>query len=219
MRPGTALPPGPGPVTSDVTAGRPLATTLHLRQLVPGQWRRGTGPPRGGESAGAIVVAGQRLRDVVMTSGNRCCAGGGQLRPEGTRYSRLNLGNPGHSGLTPLRRCGARRRAQPSTRPGLQRRPGHLPAGGVASRSRQGRRGVSADDVYGQRQCRADRDGAAGSVDTGTRSLIPSPTTEWTGAAGLCGGRAVHTAATGRPRWAPTSAMSRIRFTRGPARW
>ena len=136
-----------------------------------------------------MVSQASRLQDVRYDIRGPVLRRARQLEADGHQILKLNLGNPAPFGLTAPDAVLQRRGAQHRRRPGVQRRPGHLPgpAGGRRSpSSARGVAGVGPDDVFlGNGVSELIVMALQGLLDPGDEVLIPSPDYPlWTGAVG-----------------------------------
>jgi alanine-synthesizing transaminase len=154
-----------------------------------------------------MVSQASRLRDVRYDIRGPVLRRARELEAEGHQILKLNLGNPAPFGLT----------APDAVVDGVVRSideaQGYSDARGIypareavaASFQRKGVAGVGPDDVFlGNGVSELIVMALQGLVDDGDEVLIPSPDYPlWTGAVGLCGGRAVHYCCDERAGWAP----------------
>jgi alanine-synthesizing transaminase len=154
-----------------------------------------------------MVPQASRLRDVRYDIRGPVLRRARQLEADGHQILKLNLGNPAPFGLNApeavLRDVVHRLRdAQ-----GYSDARGIYPARLAVAQSfqRKGVSGVGPDDVFlGNGVSELIVMALQGLLDTGDEVLIPSPDYPlWTGAVGLCGGRAVHYRCDEQAGWEP----------------
>jgi alanine-synthesizing transaminase len=154
-----------------------------------------------------LVSQASRLRDVRYDIRGPVLRRARQLEAEGHEILKLNLGNPAPFGLTApeavLRDVvHSLRDAQ-----GYSDARGIYPAREAVAQWYQGKgvTGVGPDDVYlGNGVSELIVMALQGLLEPGDEVLIPSPDYPlWTGAVGLCGGRAVHYRCEEQEGWAP----------------
>src|ERR1700691_662570 len=159
------------------------------------------------ERCGALVSQASRLRDVRYDIRGPVLRRARQLEAEGHEILQLNLGHPAPFGLTApeavLRDVvHSLRDAQ-----GYSDARGIYPAREAVAQWYQGKgvTGVGPDDVYlGNGVSELIVMALQGLLEPGDEVLIPSPDYPlWTGAVGLCGGRAVHYRCEEQEGWAP----------------
>jgi alanine-synthesizing transaminase len=154
-----------------------------------------------------MVSQASRLKDVRYDIRGPVLRRARQLEADGHQILKLNLGNPAPFGLSApeavLRDVvHTIRHAQ-----GYSDARGIYPARLAVAESFQGKgvSGVGPDDVFlGNGVSELIVMALQGLLDTGDEVLIPSPDYPlWTGAVGLCGGRAVHYRCDEQAGWAP----------------
>ena len=154
-----------------------------------------------------MVSQASRLKDVRYDIRGPVLRRARQLEADGHQILKLNLGNPAPFGLSApeavLRDVvHTIRQAQ-----GYSDARGIYPARLAVAESFQGKgvSGVGPDDVFlGNGVSELIVMALQGLLDTGDEELIPSPDYPlWTGAVGLCGGRAVHYRCDEQAGWAP----------------
>jgi alanine-synthesizing transaminase len=154
-----------------------------------------------------MVSQASRLRDVRYDIRGPVLRRARQLEAEGHEILKLNLGNPAPFGLTAPDAVVRDVVRSIDEAQGYSDARGIYPARQAVAESfeRKGVAGVSADDVYlGNGVSELIVMALQGLLDTGDEVLIPSPDYPlWTGAAGLCGGRAVHYRCDEQAGWAP----------------
>jgi alanine-synthesizing transaminase len=154
-----------------------------------------------------MVPQANRLRDVRYDIRGPVLRRARQLEAEGHRILKLNLGNPAPFGLSAPE--SVLRDVVHSIRDaqGYSDARGIYPARLAVAESfeRKGVTGVGPDDVFlGNGVSELIVMALQGLLDTGDEVLIPSPDYPlWTGAVGLCGGRAVHYHCDEQESWAP----------------
>src|SRR5262249_21158920 len=154
-----------------------------------------------------MVSQASRLRDVRYDIRGPVLRRARQLEAEGHQILKLNLGNPAPFGLT------APDAVVHNVMRSIDQAQGYSDARGIspareavaASFQRKGVAGVGPDDVFlGNGVSELIVMALQGLVDADDEVLIPSPDYPlWTGAVGLCGGRAVHYRCDERAGWAP----------------
>ena len=154
-----------------------------------------------------MVSQASRLRDVRYDIRGPVLRRARQLEADGHQVLKLNLGNPAPFGLTaPDAVLGSVVRSIGDAQ-GYSDSRGIYPARLAVARSYQGKgvAGVGPDDVFlGNGVSELIVMALQGLLDTGDEVLIPSPDYPlWTGAVGLCGGRAVHYRCDEQDGWAP----------------
>src|SRR5260221_13996786 len=154
-----------------------------------------------------MVSQASRLRDGRYDIRGPVLRRGRQLEAEGHEILKLNLGNPAPFGLTaPDAVVGGVVRSINDAQ-GYSDARGIYPAREAVAQSyeRRGVAGVGPDDVFlGNGVSELIVMALQGLLDTGDEVLIPSPDYPlWTGAVGLCGGRAVHYRCDEQAGWAP----------------
>jgi alanine-synthesizing transaminase len=154
-----------------------------------------------------MVSQASRLRDVRYDIRGPVLRRARQLEAAGHQILKLNLGNPAPFGLTAPGAVvdGVVRSIDDAQ--GYSDARGIYPARLAVAQSfeRKGVAGVGPDDVFlGNGVSELIVMALQGLLDTGDEVLIPSPDYPlWTGATGLCGGRAVHYRCDERAGWAP----------------
>jgi alanine-synthesizing transaminase len=154
-----------------------------------------------------MVSQANRLRDVRYDIRGPVLRRARQLEADGHEILKLNLGNPAPFGLNAPE--SVLRDVVHSIRDaqGYSDARGIFPARLAVAESfeRKGVTGVSPDDVFlGNGVSELIVMALQGLLDAGDEVLIPSPDYPlWTGAAGLCGGRAVHYRCDEQEGWAP----------------
>jgi alanine-synthesizing transaminase len=154
-----------------------------------------------------MVPQANRLRDVRYDIRGPVLRRARQLEAEGHQILKLNLGNPAPFGLSAPE--SVLRDVVHSIRDaqGYSDARGIYPARLAVAESfeRKGVGGVGPDDVFlGNGVSELIVMALQGLLDTGDEVLIPSPDYPlWTGAVGLCGGRAVHYRCDEQQGWAP----------------
>ena len=154
-----------------------------------------------------MVQQANRLRDVRYDIRGPVLRRARQLEADGHQILKLNLGNPAPFGLNAPE--SVLRDVVHSIRDaqGYSDARGIYPARLAVSESfeRKGVTGVGPDDVFlGNGVSELIVMALQGLLDTGDEVLIPSPDYPlWTGAVGLCGGRAVHYRCDEQEGWAP----------------
>jgi alanine-synthesizing transaminase len=154
-----------------------------------------------------MVQQANRLRDVRYDIRGPVLRRARQLEADGHQILKLNLGNPAPFGLNAPE--SVLRNVVHSIRDaqGYSDARGIYPARLAVAESfeRKGVTGVGPDDVFlGNGVSELIVMALQGLLDTGDEVLIPSPDYPlWTGAVGLCGGRAVHYRCDEQEGWAP----------------
>jgi len=154
-----------------------------------------------------MVQQANRLRDVRYDIRGPVLRRARQLEADGHQILKLNLGNPAPFGLNAPE--AVLRDVVHSIRDaqGYSDARGIYPARLAVAESfeRKGVTGVGPDDVFlGNGVSELIVMALQGLLDTGDEVLIPSPDYPlWTGAVGLCGGRAVHYRCDEQEGWAP----------------
>ncbi len=154
-----------------------------------------------------MVQQANRLRDVRYDIRGPVLRRARQLEADGHQILKLNLGNPAPFGLNAPE--SVLRDVVQSIRDaqGYSDARGIYPARLAVAESfeRKGVTGVGPDDVFlGNGVSELIVMALQGLLDTGDEVLIPSPDYPlWTGAVGLCGGRAVHYRCDEQEGWAP----------------
>jgi alanine-synthesizing transaminase len=154
-----------------------------------------------------MVQQANRLRDVRYDIRGPVLRRARQLEADGHQILKLNLGNPAPFGLNAPE--SVLRDVVHSIRDaqGYSDARGIYPARLAVAESfeRKGVTGVGPDDVFlGNGVSELIVMALQGLLDTGDEVLIPSPDYPlWTGAVGLCGGRAVHYRCDEQEGWAP----------------
>jgi alanine-synthesizing transaminase len=154
-----------------------------------------------------MVSQANRLRDVRYDIRGPVLRRARQLEADGHQILKLNLGNPAPFGLNAPE--SVLRDVVHSIRDaqGYSDARGIYPARLAVAESfeRNGVAGVGPDDVFlGNGVSELIVMALQGLLDTGDEVLIPSPDYPlWTGAVGLCGGRAVHYRCDEQEAWAP----------------
>jgi alanine-synthesizing transaminase len=154
-----------------------------------------------------MVQQANRLRDVRYDIRGPVLRRARQLEADGHQILKLNLGNPAPFGLNAPE--SVLRDVVQSIRDaqGYSDARGIYPARLAVAESfeRKGVTGVGPDDVFlGNGVSELIVMALQGLLDTGDEVLIPSPDYPlWTGAVGLCGGRAVHYRCDEQDGWAP----------------
>jgi alanine-synthesizing transaminase len=154
-----------------------------------------------------MVSQASRLRDVRYDIRGPVLRRARQLEADGHQILKLNLGNPAPFGLSAPE--SVLRDVVHSIRDaqGYSDARGIYPARLAVAESfgRKGVAGVSPDDVFlGNGVSELIVMALQGLLDAGDEVLIPSPDYPlWTGAVGLCGGRAVHYRCDEQEGWAP----------------
>ena len=154
-----------------------------------------------------MVSQANRLRDVRYDIRGPVLRRARQLEADGHQILKLNLGNPAPFGLNAPE--SVLRDVVHSIRDaqGYSDARGIYPARLAVAESfeRSGVAGVGPDDVFlGNGVSELIVMALQGLLDTGDEVLIPSPDYPlWTGAVGLCGGRAVHYRCDEQEGWAP----------------
>ena len=154
-----------------------------------------------------MVPQANRLRDVRYDIRGPVLRRARQLEADGHQILKLNLGNPAPFGLNAPE--SVLRDVVHSIRDaqGYSDARGIYPARLAVAESfeRKGVTGVGPDDVFlGNGVSELIVMALQGLLDTGDEVLIPSPDYPlWTGAVGLCGGRAVHYRCDEQEGWAP----------------
>ena len=154
-----------------------------------------------------MVQQANRLRDVRYDIRGPVLGRARQLEADGHQILKLNLGNPAPFGLNAPE--SVLRDVVHSIRDaqGYSDARGIYPARLAVAESfeRKGVTGVGPDDVFlGNGVSELIVMALQGLLDTGDEVLIPSPDYPlWTGAVGLCGGRAVHYRCDEQEGWAP----------------
>ncbi len=154
-----------------------------------------------------MVPQASRLRDVRYDIRGPVLRRARQLEADGHQILKLNLGNPAPFGLD------APESVLRDVVHSLRDAQGYSDARGIyparlavaESFARKGVAGVSPDDVFlGNGVSELIVMALQGLLDPGDEVLIPSPDYPlWTGAVGLCGGRAVHYGCDEQAGWAP----------------
>jgi len=154
-----------------------------------------------------MVSQASRLRDVRYDIRGPVLRRARQLEADGHEILKLNLGNPAPFGLN------APETVLRGVVHGIPDAQGYSDARGIYparlavadSFQRKGVAGVGPDDVFlGNGVSELIVMALQGLLDTGDEVLIPSPDYPlWTGAVGLCGGRAVHYRCDEQADWAP----------------
>jgi alanine-synthesizing transaminase len=154
-----------------------------------------------------MVQQANRLRDVRYDIRGPVLRRARQLEADGHQILKLNLGNPAPFGLN------APESVLRDVVHSIRDAQGYSDARGIYSArlavaesfERKGVTGVGPDDVFlGNGVSELIVMALQGLLDTGDEVLIPSPDYPlWTGAVGLCGGRAVHYRCDEQEGWAP----------------
>ncbi len=154
-----------------------------------------------------MVSQASRLRDVRYDIRGPVLRRARQLEAEGHQILKLNLGNPAPFGLFAPGPVVADVIASIGDAQGYSDARGIYPARLAVAESfqRKGVTGVGPDDVFlGNGVSELIVMALQGLLNEGDEVLIPSPDYPlWTGAAGLCGGRAVHYRCAEQEGWAP----------------
>ena len=154
-----------------------------------------------------MVSQASRLQDVRYDIRGPVLRRARQLEAEGHQILKLNLGNPAPFGLTAPDAVLNDVVHSIGDAQGYSDARGIHPARLAVARSYEARgiTGVGPDDVFlGNGVSELIVMALQGLLDPGDEVLIPSPDYPlWTGAVGLCGGRAVHYRCDEQARWAP----------------
>ena len=154
-----------------------------------------------------MVSQASRLQDVRYDIRGPVLRRARQLEAEGHPILKLNLGNPAPFGLTAPDAVLSDVVHSIGDAQGYSDARGIYPARLAVARSHAARgvTGVGPDDVFlGNGVSELIVMALQGLLDPGDEVLIPSPDYPlWTGAVGLCGGRAVHYRCDEQARWAP----------------
>jgi alanine-synthesizing transaminase len=154
-----------------------------------------------------MVSQASRLQDVRYDIRGPVLRRARQLEAEGHQILKLNLGNPAPFGLTAPDAVLSDVVHSIGDAQGYSDARGIYPARLAVARSYQARgvTGVGPDDVFlGNGVSELIVMALQGLLDPGDEVLIPSPDYPlWTGAVGLCGGRAVHYRCDEQAGWAP----------------
>jgi alanine-synthesizing transaminase len=154
-----------------------------------------------------MVSQASRLQDVRYDIRGPVLRRARQLEAEGHQILKLNLGNPAPFGLTAPDAVLSDVVHSIGDAQGYSDARGIYPARQAVARSYQARgvTGVGPDDVFlGNGVSELIVMALQGLLDPGDEVLIPSPDYPlWTGAVGLCGGRAVHYRCDEQAGWAP----------------
>jgi alanine-synthesizing transaminase len=164
-----------------------------------------------------MVAQANRLRDVRYDIRGPVLRRARQLEADGHEILKLNLGNPAPFGLN------APESVLRDVVHSIRDAQGYSDARGIPparlavaeSFERKGVSGVGPDDVFlGNGVSELIVMALQGLLDAGDEVLIPSPDYPlWTGAVGLCGGRAVHYRCDEQEGWAPDLADVAARIT------
>ena len=154
-----------------------------------------------------MVPQASRLQDVRYDIRGPVLRRARQLEAEGHQILKLNLGNPAPFGLFAPDEVTREVTASIGEAQGYSDARGIYPARLAVAQAfqRNGVGGVEPDDVYlGNGVSELIVMALQGLLDPGDEVLVPSPDYPlWTGAVGLCGGRAVHYRCDEQAGWAP----------------